>query len=371
MTVFRRGKVFYYDFILHGVRFAATTRKKNRREAEKVEAKARRKEEGHINAAQGSPGGPSLLTFGDAMDRLYKERWSRTRDHARTLARINRLIELLGKDTPLSSIDNARINQLGTQLRAMNLKEPTLNRYFATMKTLLITAQREWGTIATIPYIKLAKEPTGRLRTFTVAEETKIQELLRNEATVRGKVVTKLSTEAADLFILLADTGMRLGEGIKLESRDVNMETGLIHIWMNKADKPRSVPMTARVRAMLEPRMDSSSSTGRESAGGTPANGRIFRFTDGQEVEGVWRRRIKKQPEFADAVVHSYRHSYASRLVQLGVPLFTLQKLMGHSTSKMTERYSHLAPEHFRESAMLLDSLVNGNAIVTRTPVVK
>jgi integrase len=338
MTVFRRGKVFYYDFILNGVRYAATTRKKNRREAEKVETEVRRREEGRSSREPGS------LTFGDAMDRLYKERWSRTRDHERTLARIKRLVSLLGADTPLSSIDNAKINQLGTKLRAMKLKESTLNRYFATMKTLLITAQREWGAIATIPYIKLTKEPTGRFRFFTLAEEAKIQEILRSVTTVRGKVVTKLSTEAADLFILLADTGMRLGEGIKLESRDVNMGTGLIHIWMNKAEKPRSVPMTVRVRAMLEPRMD------RE---------RIFKFTDGQEVEGVWRRRIKKLPEFADAVIHTYRHSYASRLAQLGVPQFTLQKLMGHSTSKMTERYSHLAPEHFRESAILFDSLVN------------
>jgi integrase len=367
MTVFKRGSVFYYDFILHGVRYAATTRKKNRREAEKVETKVRRKEEGRISAAAGKE--PGAITLADAMKRLYTERWSRTRDHERTLARTERIVALLGADTPLSAIDSPKISQMAAALRASGLKDSSVNRYFATMKTLLITAQREWGAVHSIPYIKLAKEPTGRLRTFSVAEEAKIQELLRSEATVRGKDVSKLSTEAADLFILLADTGMRLGEGIKLESRDVNMETGLIHIWMNKADKPRSVPMTPRVRAMLEPRMDSS--TGRESAGVPPANGRIFHFTDGQEVEGVWRRRIKKQPEFADAVVHSFRHSYASRLVQLGVPLFTLQKLMGHSTSKMTERYSHLAPEHFRESAMLLDSLVKGNAVVNSTPVGK
>ena len=151
MSVFKRGDIFYYDFILHGVRYAATTKKKNRREAEKVETKTRREKEGLINAATGKE--PNSPTFGEAMDRLYKERWSRTRDHERTLARIERLKDLLGKDTPLSAIDNARINQLGTQLRSMGLAEPTVNRYFATMKTLLITAQREWGVIATIPYI--------------------------------------------------------------------------------------------------------------------------------------------------------------------------------------------------------------------------
>jgi integrase len=343
MTIFKRGSIFYYDFILHGIRHAGTCRTKNRRAAEKVEADVRKREDGR------SPE-PGAITLGDAMKRMYTERWSRTKDHERTLARTERIVEMLGAETPLSAIDSPKISQMAATLRSSGLKDSSVNRYFATMKTLLITAQREWGAIPSIPYIKLAKEPTGRLRTFSVTEEEKIQQLLRGRSTVRGKEVSGLSTEAADLFLLLADTGMRLGEAVKLESRDVNLETGLIHVWENKGDRPRSIPLTARVRAMLTPRRE--------------RGGRIFQFTDGQQVEGVWRRCVRKQedgaprPEFADAVIHGYRHSYASRLVQLGVPLYSVQRLLGHSTLKMTERYAHLTPESFRQSAQLLDALV-------------
>lgn len=355
MTVFKRGSIYYYDFILHGTRHAGTCKTKNRREAEKVEADVRKQKEGR--SPQGwNPDDPGSITLADAMKRLYTERWSRTKDHKRTLARTERIVGMLGAETPLSTIDSPKVSQMAATLRqpghgrSSGLKDSSVNRYFATLKTLLITAQREWGAIPSIPYVKLTKEHTGRLRTFSVEEETKIQEILRGRSTVRGKEVSSLSTETADLFLLLVDTGIRLGEAVKLESRDVNLETGLIHVWENKGDRPRSIPMTARVRAMLTPRRE--------------RGGRIFNFTDGQQVEGVWRRCIRKQedgtprPEFADAVIHSYRHTYASRLVQLGVPLYSVQRLLGHSTLKMTERYAHLTPESFRESAKLLDSLV-------------
>jgi site-specific recombinase XerD len=46
---------------------------------------------------------------------------------------------------------------------------------------------------------------------------------------------------------------------------------------------------------------------------------------------------------------HSLRHSFASALVMSGVSLYAVQKLLGHTTSKTTEIYSHLLPQqlHF------------------------
>jgi site-specific recombinase XerD len=54
--------------------------------------------------------------------------------------------------------------------------------------------------------------------------------------------------------------------------------------------------------------------------------------------EGVTDRRQK-------LTFHSLRHTYASWLVDRGVGLYDVQKLLGHSTSQLTERYSHLSDE--------------------------
>lgn len=52
---------------------------------------------------------------------------------------------------------------------------------------------------------------------------------------------------------------------------------------------------------------------------------------------------------------HLLRHTFASRLAARGVPIFTIQKLLGHSTVLMTERYAHLAPSSFQDAVMVLD----------------
>jgi integrase len=58
-------------------------------------------------------------------------------------------------------------------------------------------------------------------------------------------------------------------------------------------------------------------------------------------------------------VFHSLRHSYASWLVMDGVPLYTVAELMGHSDLEMTRRYSHLAPDTLRKSALIIEGALD------------
>ena len=63
-----------------------------------------------------------------------------------------------------------------------------------------------------------------------------------------------------------------------------------------------------------------------------------------------------------DLRVHDLRHTCASWLVQAGVPLLEVSKLLGHSTIEMTERYAHLAPENLMAAVGVLDRLRSGYA---------
>jgi site-specific recombinase XerD len=47
---------------------------------------------------------------------------------------------------------------------------------------------------------------------------------------------------------------------------------------------------------------------------------------------------------------HDLRHDYASRLVQSGVDLYTVQKLLGHSSIEMTQRYAHLSDSGLKDA---------------------
>lgn len=67
------------------------------------------------------------------------------------------------------------------------------------------------------------------------------------------------SSEVADLVEVLVDSGLRLGEALALDYESINFETNLMSIWFNKGDRPRSIPMTSRVRSILERRKSNGS----------------------------------------------------------------------------------------------------------------
>ncbi|MCI0559860.1 MAG: site-specific integrase, partial [Nitrososphaera sp.] len=50
--------------------------------------------------------------------------------------------------------------------------------------------------------------------------------------------------------------------------------------------------------------------------------------------------------------IHTFRHTFASRLVQAGVSLAKVSKLLGHSSVTTTEIYAHLAPNEVSEEAV-------------------
>ncbi len=62
-----------------------------------------------------------------------------------------------------------------------------------------------------------------------------------------------------------------------------------------------------------------------------------------------------KRAGIDDFTPHDMRHTCASWLVQLGVPLVHVMELMRHSDITTTMRYAHLAPENSREAVELLD----------------
>lgn len=56
---------------------------------------------------------------------------------------------------------------------------------------------------------------------------------------------------------------------------------------------------------------------------------------------------------------HDLRHTFATRLVQNGVDLYKVQKLPGHKSITMTQRYAHHYPEGLRSSVEVLDRVTN------------
>jgi integrase len=168
------------------------------------------------------------------------------------------------------------------------------------------------------------------------------------------------SLDVRDMALLSLDCGLRFGEIAKLTWADIDTVKGMMVLRDTKSGKTRFGYMTNRVKEMLTAR-----SAGLKDALVFPGKkGKAaVRITNTFEItvkqlglnEGIADERQK-------VVFHTLRHTYASWLVQNGVNLYTVQKLLGHSTISQTERYSHLAPSTLQDAVKVLEAAIESDA---------
>lgn len=275
------------------------------------------------------------MLLSDAIKNVYEGKWKNNKCPDSPVTRCDMIISLLG-DLPLKQIDDDAIALLKQQLALRKIKSGTVNRYLATLKTVLRYKRQSWD------HIKLAKESKGRIRVISKEEETKIVNLLRN---TKHSIRRSFYPDVADLIEIQIDTGMRLGETLKLLYDDINYESNLIHIWINKGDRPRSVPMTKRVAAIFKRRQ-------------TDDQPKPFNLTAYQSDKAwAWTRKELGLNGDKEFVIHALRHTCASRLVNAGIDLYVVKEWLGHSSIQVTEKYAHLSPRKLSHAAQMLDDL--------------
>jgi len=335
MSVYKRGNkgVYYMNFTVDGVRVTRSTGKFTKREAKLVEAveKKRMMVDGALSPRERA----ARMLLSIAIQKTYDERWKDNKDGLKSQRLAELAMEHIG-DIPLSKIDDQMIKRLVKKLEDSGVKGATVNRYLATMKTLLRHHQQPWE------HIKLKKESKGRIRVISREEEATVVNLLRN---TEHNSRRSYFPEVADLVEVLVDTGCRLSEILNLKYEDINWDSNLISIWINKGDKPRSIPMTKRVGGILLARQVVNT---------------VKPFTvDIDQAQKAWgwtRKRMLLDGD-KEFVMHALRHTTATRLIDRGIDLYTVKEWLGHSTIQVTERYAHLNPDKLVHAASALDTL--------------
>jgi len=260
-------------------------------------------------------------------------------------SRINIMVEHFG-DSMLDALTPADVERFLDGLLGERTKS-TRNRYRTLLHAMLSRAIRHGRLIVnSVQGIAKFKEPEGRVKFVLPEEEVAIREALR--------------PEFRPLFTVSVHTGLRWGEQLALEWRDVDFLTRLITVRQSKSGYSRQVPMNSVVRPVL---MDLAGQRLRPDDPGEP----VFRCPHKQAdkffpaaVERARKTLVEAGHDGArlDGYTwHCNRHSFASRLVMAGVDIRTVQVLGGWRTLAMVQRYSHLAPEHLQEA---VEPLTNG-----------
>jgi integrase len=338
MAVYKRGNVWWYSFVFNGQRVQESTKQSNKRVAEQMES-ARK-----TQLAKGEVGiedrraAPILCEFAPRFqEAISLDRADKPRTVSFYNAKLKRLLadETLAK-TRLDRIDEAAIERYKqARSRTMSrrkapLSPASINRELATLRRLLRLAH-EWKLIQRVPRVRLLQGERQRDSVLTPMQE---------------RLYFQMAPQPlADVALLLLDTGLRLGEALSLEWPQVRLEPapnakfGYVTVVSGKAKsrKARNVPLSERAVEMLRRR-------------GPKETEYVFSYPDGSPLSATVVdqqharvRALLKLP--ADLVLHSFRHTFGTRLGEAGADAFTIMKLMGHSTVTVSQRYVHPSPE--------------------------
>lgn len=155
------------------------------------------------------------------------------------------------------------------------------------------------------------------------------------------------SDHLTPMVLLSLNTGLRQGELFSLawSSVDLSLKTITVLASHAKGNATRTIPLNGEALALLNAIKPS------------PAVGLVFKspVTGGRfnNVKRAWGE-LTKTAALPDLRWHDLRHDFASQLVMRGVPLFTVQKLLGHANSRMTQRYAKLAPGALADAVNML-----------------
>jgi integrase len=230
-------------------------------------------------------------------------------------------------DKPLPAISSKDADQFKV-VRMGQVSPVSVNISLKTLKAAFYTALR-WDMINKNPFkgVAMMRIPDQAPVYFSKEEFSKFLSIIREDW-------------FRDLVVVGVLTGLRRGELLSLTWADVDFERNLIHVhssenFRTKSGKRRYVPMNKTVIEVLCRVKESSKDSS------------VFNSGHKVDIGHIVGKRLKKyirQAELNPKLhFHSLRHTFATWLVQDGVGIYEVQKLLGHSSIAVTQIYSHLA----------------------------
>jgi site-specific recombinase XerD len=233
-----------------------------------------------------------------------------------------------------------------TQERSRQVGPSSVNGSLRTLRRTLKLAV-EWNLLTKAPKVRLL--PNEHQREFIISDEL-LAKMLQHEL---------CTSMLKKLIPFLVDTGLRISEALALTWEHVGLtpkqgaSLGWVYVEKGKTKyAKRHVPLTERTLKILEGIKQAST-----SAYVFPAadGGQLTRHWPGHQFRAL--RNAMGLPK--DCVVHSCRHTFCTRLGESGASAFVIQKLAGHSSILVSQRYVHPTPELLESAIGNLNELKN------------
>jgi integrase len=360
MSLYKRGKVYWFHFVWNGQSVQRSTKQGNKRIAETIEATCKSslaKSEAGIVEKKKMP------TFKAALLDFLKWSEQEHRAHPATFRRYQvssgALLRYF-KDAPLDKIlpddverfKTARLSDFTTvrskakrRITSKLISPATVNRELACLKAIFNNVLKSDVTLRNpVSRVKFCEENNEQTRVVSYDEQERYlaaaTPMLRNVA------------------MLMLETGMRPEEVYRIRRENVVLAKAyLVNPFGKTKAARRRVPLTAAASAVLKHVM--TATTG----------GYLFQCeTDASrpvpKVNNAHDRAVKAG-KVAAFRLYDLRHTWATRAAMAGVDLVTLAAMLGHSRIQMVLRYAHPTQDHQHQAMEKLERFVSEQRIAT------
>ncbi len=256
----------------------------------------------------------------------------------------NKFQAFAGSNSLFNGIDASTVRGfLGDQ---EGISDKTLCNYHTALSSLWTWASA--NGYAKEHIIRKIKRPTYVTPHMVAFSQTEIVKILKACRYPRDRAIV----------MVLLDTGMRAAEltGLKLD----DWGEGTLHIRCGKGKKSRTVPISdptekAIFRQLLKRKITVDGVAGGDALFASNISGKAFCYTALSSLM----ERLQKFSGLPDVHCHRFRHTFAINFLRNGGDIFTLKRILGHSTLMMVQRYLDIAQSDISAAHAKASPIIN------------
>ena len=257
---------------------------------------------------------------------------------------ISRYVEYLKQKRvkQISDVDTPLILTYLISLRDGGLKAKSTARHLVTLRGFYRYLVQE--KIIKLDPARLIDLPKSGLKLPDVLSVSEIKLLLGTPDTQ-----TPLGLRNAAMIELLYAAGLRVSELVNLRLLDINTEAGFVRV-IGKGSKERIVPIGNYAKNIICHYVKTARSLLLKN--GVSHYMFVARAGKPMTRQGFWKllKQYALQAGIAKKITpHSFRHSFASHLLEGGADLRAVQVMLGHTDISTTQIYTHVAREHLKQ----------------------
>lgn len=214
---------------------------------------------------------------------------------------------------------------------AYHISVKEAKRYLEDFNYSSVSQQNQIINAVKFLYLEIIGSKLRDLKIVRPRKEKKLPRVISKDILI-NKIQSIANLKHRSILQLTFSTGMRISEVINLRLEDIDSDRMVIHIKKSKGNKDRIIPLSAGTLKIL-----------REYFKIYKPENNLFNGQFGGKYSRSSCDKIVKKYLGQKESMHVLRHSYATCLFESGADLRTIQVLLGHSSSKTTEIYTHVS----------------------------